>query len=573
MVQGEVLYTDLLTGDQRSNLPEDLVERGRVGARRWPRPRPARHDRRARSASTACSAPTASRSAGGQGTTQSRELDRRRLGQPVPPRPRARRRRATTRSCSTSAAAEEGDLRLGDTVDGRHPGRTAASTRSSASSPSAPPRAPAAPSPSGFTTARGAAAGRPRRRDHRDLREGRIGRLPGGAGRDHRPDRSPAPAEVDHRRGGRRPALRARARPTSGSSPSPSRSSAAIALLVGIFVISNTFSILVAQRTKELALLRALGASRVQVLGSVLLEATVVGAVAAVLGLFGGLLLTKGVTAGLGGIGRLAAERRRWCVAPDTIVIVAAHRHRRHRDSPRCSRRCGRRGCRRSPPSATSRSTGRTCRGPAIVVGVLALAGRVVQPVRRLARQRRHQRGAAGRHRRRARDRRLPRGRAGARRADRPGPRRARSPASAASPASSPRRTPPAAPSAPRPPRRRWSSAWPSWCSSRCSPRRPPARCSSEVERGFAADFVVNSKPAGLMISRRDPDATSPASSRRCAGVDLVSRPRLRARRAPVPRREDRDPLRHRHRAHEDRGRLPPEDGRRARSPTSTTRA
>ena len=46
-----------------------------------------------------------------------------------------------------------------------------------------------------------------------------------------------------------------------------------IALLVGVFVISNTFSILVAQRTRELALLRAVGASRGQVLGSVLLEA------------------------------------------------------------------------------------------------------------------------------------------------------------------------------------------------------------------------------------------------------------------------------------------------------------
>ncbi|MDP1819502.1 MAG: FtsX-like permease family protein [Acidimicrobiales bacterium] len=70
-----------------------------------------------------------------------------------------------------------------------------------------------------------------------------------------------------------------------------------IALLVGIFVISNTFSILVAQRTRELALLRAVGASRGQVLGSVLLEAVLVGAVAAVLGLVAGMGLAKGVTA------------------------------------------------------------------------------------------------------------------------------------------------------------------------------------------------------------------------------------------------------------------------------------
>lgn len=61
-----------------------------------------------------------------------------------------------------------------------------------------------------------------------------------------------------------------------------------LALLVGIFVISNTFSILVAQRTRELALLRAVGASRRQVLGSVLLEASIIGVVAAVLGLAAG---------------------------------------------------------------------------------------------------------------------------------------------------------------------------------------------------------------------------------------------------------------------------------------------
>jgi putative ABC transport system permease protein len=71
----------------------------------------------------------------------------------------------------------------------------------------------------------------------------------------------------------------------------------AIALLVGVFVISNTFSILVAQRTRELALLRALGASRSQVLGSVLLEAGVVGAVASVVGIGGGILMAGGATA------------------------------------------------------------------------------------------------------------------------------------------------------------------------------------------------------------------------------------------------------------------------------------
>jgi len=64
---------------------------------------------------------------------------------------------------------------------------------------------------------------------------------------------------------------------------------AVIALFVGSFIIYNTFSILVAQRTRDMALLRAVGASRRQVLGSVLLEAVVVGLIAAVLGLVAGI--------------------------------------------------------------------------------------------------------------------------------------------------------------------------------------------------------------------------------------------------------------------------------------------
>lgn len=60
---------------------------------------------------------------------------------------------------------------------------------------------------------------------------------------------------------------------------------AAIALVVGTFLIVNTFSILVAQRSRELALLRALGASRGQVSRSVLTEAFVIGLIGSTLGL------------------------------------------------------------------------------------------------------------------------------------------------------------------------------------------------------------------------------------------------------------------------------------------------
>ncbi|MFE1906414.1 ABC transporter permease [Streptomyces gardneri] len=59
---------------------------------------------------------------------------------------------------------------------------------------------------------------------------------------------------------------------------------ACIALFVGIFLIANTFTMLVAQRTKELALMRAVGASRKQITRSVLTEAALVGLVASAVG-------------------------------------------------------------------------------------------------------------------------------------------------------------------------------------------------------------------------------------------------------------------------------------------------
>jgi putative ABC transport system permease protein len=58
-----------------------------------------------------------------------------------------------------------------------------------------------------------------------------------------------------------------------------------LSLLVGIFLILNTFAILVAQRTGELALLAALGARRRQIVGAVLVEATLVGSVASAVGI------------------------------------------------------------------------------------------------------------------------------------------------------------------------------------------------------------------------------------------------------------------------------------------------
>ncbi|MFF4449891.1 ABC transporter permease [Streptomyces sp. NPDC001502] len=78
---------------------------------------------------------------------------------------------------------------------------------------------------------------------------------------------------------------------------------AGISLFVGIFLIYNTFTMLVTQRTKELALLRAVGANRGQVMRSVLSEALVVGVLSAAVGLVGGIGLAIGIRSVIGSLG------------------------------------------------------------------------------------------------------------------------------------------------------------------------------------------------------------------------------------------------------------------------------
>jgi putative ABC transport system permease protein len=70
-----------------------------------------------------------------------------------------------------------------------------------------------------------------------------------------------------------------------------------IAVLVGAFLIFNTFSITVAQRARELALLRTLGATRRQVLNSVLLEALTIGIIGSVVGIVAGLGFASAINA------------------------------------------------------------------------------------------------------------------------------------------------------------------------------------------------------------------------------------------------------------------------------------
>ncbi|MFD4670482.1 ABC transporter permease [Lentzea sp. NPDC058450] len=78
---------------------------------------------------------------------------------------------------------------------------------------------------------------------------------------------------------------------------------AAISLVVAGMVIYNTFTILVAQRTKELALLRCVGAERGQVFRSVLAEAVFMGLAASVLGILGGLGVSAGLQSVIGSFG------------------------------------------------------------------------------------------------------------------------------------------------------------------------------------------------------------------------------------------------------------------------------
>jgi putative ABC transport system permease protein len=96
-----------------------------------------------------------------------------------------------------------------------------------------------------------------------------------------------------------------------------------IALLVGSFTIANTFTITVAQRTQELALLRAVGASRRQVMGSVVLEAVVLGAIAAALGLVAALGVATGLTSLFAAVG-LEFPSRALVVEPSTVVVAFA---------------------------------------------------------------------------------------------------------------------------------------------------------------------------------------------------------------------------------------------------------
>ena len=96
-----------------------------------------------------------------------------------------------------------------------------------------------------------------------------------------------------------------------------------IALLVGAFVIFNTFTITVAQRTREFGMLRTIGASRRQILRAVVQESLLIGLVGSVLGLFAGIGLAP-LLAGLLGLVGFDLPTTALVLAGRTIVVAIA---------------------------------------------------------------------------------------------------------------------------------------------------------------------------------------------------------------------------------------------------------
>ena len=127
---------------------------------------------------------------------------------------------------------------------------------------------------------------------------------------------------------------------------------AGIAVLVGGFLIFNTFNVTVAQRTREFALLRTLGASRPQIMRSVLAETATIGLIASIIGVAAGLLVAPALRELMAASGIELA----------TTDLAARAAHDRHR--PHCRRdRDGGVGLRARPPRDAHRAGRRHARG------------------------------------------------------------------------------------------------------------------------------------------------------------------------------------------------------------------
>ena len=95
---------------------------------------------------------------------------------------------------------------------------------------------------------------------------------------------------------------------------------AAVAVFVGAFIISNTFRIIVAQRTRELALFRAIGATGRQITLMVVVEALVIAVLASIVGVVFGVLLARGLYALLGALG-IDIPSGSLSLLPRTVVV------------------------------------------------------------------------------------------------------------------------------------------------------------------------------------------------------------------------------------------------------------
>jgi len=93
-----------------------------------------------------------------------------------------------------------------------------------------------------------------------------------------------------------------------------------VSLFVGTFIIYNTFTILVAQRSREMALLRAIGARRRQVMGSVIVEAAAIGVLASAAGIAVGLVMAKGLEKLLSAVG-LELPAGEMVISPRTLIV------------------------------------------------------------------------------------------------------------------------------------------------------------------------------------------------------------------------------------------------------------
>ena len=146
---------------------------------------------------------------------------------------------------------------------------------------------------------------------------------------------------------------------------------AGIAVFVGAFIIFNTFSITVAQRTKEFALLRTMGASRGQVLRSVMLEALIVGLIASILGHACWASSPRRASTRCSRPSGPTFRRRAWCsrAGPSSSACWSARSSRWSRASPRRDARhacrpwprCARRPRRRRRRPAAARSCPGAC--------------------------------------------------------------------------------------------------------------------------------------------------------------------------------------------------------------------